>query len=164
MFGFLNFFSNRAAFHRYEAVILEKVGSNLKAEAAARLRSQMDKINKIQRLFDGEEVDLYQIKDGKAEFDDECRFPDRSDEVLWATVDLIHPQKRAKLKAEVWLVKGRLFALEFSSSPKKYFAGLNIKKYEPELKNLKILFDPMIPSEKKGRTSKKDKGIRLQNP
>lgn len=135
-----------ADFYPLESRILDEVKSRLSAESGAQLQRQIEVINKIQRLSDGKETNLYQMRHGKPAFDDSLRFPYGADEALLASIDLTGPDKRAKLKAEVWLAKGRLFSLVFKKSPKQFFAGMDLKSVQPEIANVKIWFDPMHPS------------------
>lgn len=134
-----------ADFYPFESRILEKVKSRLNAESGKRLQRQIEVVNKIQRLSGGKEVNLYQMRHGKPVFDDSLRFPDAADEALLASVNLIDSNKRAKLKAEIWLAKGRLFSLVFNKPPKQFFAGTSLKAIQPEIADVKIWLDPMRP-------------------
>jgi hypothetical protein len=146
MMGLLDFLlSGRADFYPFEMRIIDAVKSRLDDDAATRLQRQIEVINKIQRLADGKEVNLYQMRGGKAVFDDERRFPDAADEALLASVNLTGPDERANLKAEVWLAKGRLFSLVFNKPPKQFFAGMNLTVAQPPITDVKIWFDPMHP-------------------
>lgn len=135
----------RADFYPLEKRILEEVQSRLHAEGRTRLQRQIEVVNKIQRLSDGKEVNLYQMRHGKQAFDDSLRFPNAADEELLATVTVTGPDQRAKLKAEVWLAKGRLFSLVFNKPPKQFYAGTSLKAVKPEIADVKIWLDPMRP-------------------
>lgn len=146
MMGLRDFLlGGRADFYPFEMRIIDAVKSRLDDEAASRLQGQIAVINKIQRLSDGKEVNLYQMRGGKALFDDNRRFPDAADEALLASVNLTGPDERANLKAEVWLAKGRLFSLVFNKPPKQFFAGMNLAAAQPHISDVKIWFDPMHP-------------------
>lgn len=146
MAGLLDFLvGGRAEFYPFETRIIEEVKSRLDNDGASRLQRQVEVINKIQRLTDGKEVNLYQMRHGKPAFDDSLRFPGATDEALLASVSLTGPDKRTKLKAEVWLANGRLFSLVFNKPPKQFFAGANLKSVQPEIATVKIWFDPMHP-------------------
>lgn len=131
-------------FYPFEALILGKVKSHLPAESSRRLQLQLAVINKIQRLSDGKEVNLYQMRHGKPAFDDSLRFPAGTDEELLASVNLTGPN-RLQLKAEVWLAKGRIFSLVFNKPPKQFFAVKNLRTVQSEITDVKIWFDPMRP-------------------
>lgn len=139
-------FGGRAAFfYPFETRIIEEVRSRLGAEASVRLQSQVEKINKLQRLANGKEVNLYHMLHGKPAFDDNLRFPDASDEALLASASLICSEKPTKLKVELWLAKGRLFSLVYNKPPKQFFADADLKSVRPEIVDVKIWFDPMHP-------------------
>ena len=146
MMGLLDFLlGDRAVFFPFETRIIEEVKSHLVVDARTRLQRQVEVINKIQRLSDGKEVNLYQMRHGKPAFDDSLRFPNAADEELLASVNLVGSDKNAKLKAEIWLAKGRLFSLVFNKPPKQFFEGVNLKSVQPEIVDVKIWFDPMHP-------------------
>ncbi len=146
MAGLLDFLlGGRADFYSFETRIINEVKSRLEDGGASQLQRQVEAINKIQRLAKGKEVNLYQMRHGKATFDDSLRFPDAADEALLASISLTGPDQRSKLKAEVWLAKGRLFSLVFNKSPKQFFAGANLRSVQPEIADVKIWFDPMRP-------------------
>ncbi len=113
------------------------------AGTGIRLRRQIEVINHIQRLYDGKEVDLYQMRFGKAAFDDSLRFPDAADEVLLASVSLKLANIEATLKADVWLAGGRIFSLELNEAPKRYFAGIKLREAQPEVVEVKIFHDQL---------------------
>lgn len=119
--------------------------SRLEDDASSRLQAQIAAINKIQRLSHGKEVNLYQMRRGKAVFDDDLRFPDADDEALLASVNLTGPDQRANLKAEIWLAKGRLFSLVFNKPPQQFFPRMSLNVAQPHISDVKIWFDPMHP-------------------
>ena len=132
-------------FYPFESRVLDEVTSQLDAESGVRLQRQIEVVNKIQRLSNGKEVNLYHMRHSKPAFDDNLRFPHTASEALLASVDLARPDKRAKLKVEVWLAKGRLFSLVFNKPPKQFFAGTSLNAVRPEIANVKIWLDPMQP-------------------
>ena len=138
-----SFLGGSTPFYPYESRILQEVSACLDGESAATLRNQIKVINKIQRITDGKEVNLYTMHHGKALFDDRLRFPNQSDEALLATVRIIEKRTRANLKVDLWLAKGRLFSLVFNKPPKLFFAPESLKNVQPEIGNVKIWFDPM---------------------
>src|SRR5947209_1421714 len=113
-------FGHRNRFYPFEVSVIEAIKSRLDVLAATRLQNQVDRVNKIQRLTEGKEVDLYTMANGKPSFDDSLPFPEADGEALLATVRLVHPEGAAMLKAEVWLANGYLFSFLFDKSPKHF--------------------------------------------
>lgn len=143
MEGLLNVLMGvRPEFYPFEVRIIEEVKSRMDNDSASRLQRQVEVINKIQRLADGKEVNLYRMLRGKPIFDDTLRFANAGDEALLASVILTGADKRAKLKADIWLAKGRLFSLVFSKPPKLFFAGMNLKSVQPDIIDVRLWFDP----------------------
>jgi hypothetical protein len=134
---------NRNQFYPFEACVIEAMKSRLDPEAASRLQAQIDSINKVQRLTDGKEVNLYRIAHGKPAFNDGLRFPQGEEEALLGTVHLTHPGSPATLKAEAWLANGRLFSLVFDKPPKRFFAGHALDAARPEVADVTVWMDPM---------------------
>lgn len=134
-------------FYPFEIRMIEEVKNRLEGEGASLLQRQLDAINKIQRLAEGKEVNLYQMRFGRAAFDEKLRFPIADDEALLATVSLLDQHTRSKLKIEIWVVKGRLFSLVFNKSPKQFFAGLSLNSVQPEISDVKVWFNPMRASD-----------------
>ena len=146
MAGLLDFLlGSRANFYPFEKRIIEEVEARLNSEGCSRLQQQVEAINKIQRLADGKEVNLYQMRNGKPAFDEKLRFPDGRTEALLASARLVHPENGTKLEVKIWLVKGKLFSLEFNKSPKQFFVDSSLDSIQPEIIDVKIRFDPMHP-------------------
>jgi hypothetical protein len=134
MFNLLDFLlDGEGKFYPFERRILEEVICRLGTQNGLLLQRQIDIINKIQRLRGGKEVNLYQMRYGKAVFDDNLRFPNAPDEVLLACVNLRLPNDPMKLKVKVWMVQGRLFSLEYNKPPNQFFAGISLKDAQPEI-------------------------------
>lgn len=130
----------------FETLAIDAVTANLPADSAQRLRSQLERINKIQRLADGKEVNLYFMRGGKPVLDDELTFRHVGDETHLATVRLLETGRGTKLKAEVWLARGRLFSLLFGTAPKQFFADSSLEKARPEVFDVHVYFDPLRPA------------------
>ncbi len=79
---------NRNRLYPFEARVIEAIKSQLGSDAATRLQAQIDSVNKVQRLTDGKEVNLYRVAHGKPAFDDSLRFPQGEEEALLGTVHL----------------------------------------------------------------------------
>ncbi len=85
---------------------------NLDANRAGKLRERMARINLVQRLDDGREVNVYEMRDGKPVIDRSLRLNDVEGEKLLAEFRLTTVEG-AKNRGKVWLVDGRFFSLEF---------------------------------------------------
>jgi hypothetical protein len=134
---------NRNKLYLFETLVIEAIKSRLDPEAATQLQAQIDSINKVQRLTDGREVNLYCIAHGKPAFDDRLRFPHGEEEALLGTVHLAHSDTPGTLKAEAWLANGRLFSLVFDKPPKRFFAGQALDTVRPEAADVTVWMDPM---------------------
>jgi hypothetical protein len=141
----LHVWFNSGDLYQFEKLIIHEVKRRLAQDGGERLQMQFDTINKVQRLSEGKEVNLYCMRRGKAMFDDDLRFPYAADEALLATVSLSNSSGGPKLKAEVWLAKGRLFSLVFNKPPKQFFEGSSLKQVKPNIADIKIWLDPMRP-------------------
>lgn len=132
----------------FEVSAIEAVINRLDRRSGARLRQQIEAINKVQRLTGGKEVNLYRMSHGKAIFDDGLRFSGVEEEKLLASVSLVPSVgNKTPLKIELWLANGRLFSLLFNKKPKEFFSGDQLRAVQPRIVDVKICFDPMLPSE-----------------
>jgi hypothetical protein len=113
---FAKLFGSGSQLSELERLVLNCVSDRLDASTAALWNRQVQLINKIQRLPEGVEVNFYRMKNGRPSFDDKLAFPNRTDELLVAKVQLGLPSLRARLTASVWCVKGFLFSIEYESS------------------------------------------------
>jgi hypothetical protein len=124
-------FRSRSKLSFIETQIVEAVALALPADAAAILRNQVSLINKVQRLDRDREVDFYHIENGKPVFPDAMLFPNRAEEFELARVHLTDVATGHQTKAVVSLVKGHLFNIEFSHTPRD-LPGENGLKIEIE--------------------------------
>jgi hypothetical protein len=141
LFGWL--FGSASRLNPLELHIINAAKGGLTEEAALLLQQQVDAVNMVQRLSKGKEVNLYSMRRGKAVFDDVLRFPATADEAHLATVRLRHPEKRATLRSELWLAKGRLFSVLFSIPPKEFLERFDARSILPTMTEVSIHFDPM---------------------
>lgn len=140
----LNFLlGHNSDFYPFERQILEIVAARMECQDGVRLKRQIDAVNHIQRLRNGREVNLYQICNGKVAFDDNLRLSNTADELNMASVTLRLAGNRKNLRVVVWMVKGRLFSLEFSESPKKFFAGSSLLATDSEIIDVEIHCDQL---------------------
>src|SRR5215212_6862478 len=69
-----------------EKVVLGCVRDHLDARIAKLWDSQVQAINKVQRLPEGVEVNFYRMKNGRPSFDETLAFPNKTTELLIAKV------------------------------------------------------------------------------
>lgn len=98
-----------------EKTVLDCVKGHLDARMEELWDRQVQAINKVQRLPEGIEVNFYRMKNGRASFDENLAFPNKTTELLAATVQVELPGVR-KLTAKVWCVKGFVFSIEYDGS------------------------------------------------
>ncbi len=106
-----------------EALIKELLDNVLITDTKAKLKSQIEGINHVQRLSDGKEVDLYCMRGGKPYRDDSQRVVAPTVEFKFASISFKPSNTNEKLKVDFWLVEGMLFSLTFSKSPKPYLSN-----------------------------------------
>lgn len=135
-------FGRKASFYPFELVLLQAAEAALGGEAGRRLAAQVVAVNKIQRLGDGREVNLYQMRGGGPAPDPGLAFP-TGEEIKLASAVLAAPQG-GRMKAELWLVRGSLFSLEFSKAPAAFF-GPDWKQAVPTVEEFKLWLDPLQP-------------------
>ena len=110
-----------------ETRILDCVRARLDERIAVLWDKQVQAINKVQRLPDGVEVNLYRMKGGRPTFDADLAFPNKTEELPLAKAEIKLANAAQKLVARVWCVNGFLFMIEYEVSV-KYFeeaAGLD---------------------------------------
>lgn len=111
-----------------EKLILTSVGSKISERLRPIWDEQIQAINKVQRLPEGVEVNFYRMKGGRPTFEAELAFPNKTEELQLARVEIKLTNARQKLVAQVWCVKGFLFSIEYQGGV-NYFeeaAGLDI--------------------------------------
>jgi len=96
--------------------VVEAVRARIGPEAGRRLAAQVDAVGHVQRLSDDREVDLYPTRRGVQVRDDGSAFANRADELRLATATL-HADGLTT-RVTLTAVRGHLYQLEFSSSPK----------------------------------------------
>ena len=99
-----------------EILVLGSIQNQLSSDAKDIWDKQISKINKVQRLPEGVESDFYSIdlKNGKATFDETLKFPNKTEDLLLATVTLKFENE--SIDIDVYCVKGRVFCLNFRGS------------------------------------------------
>lgn len=114
LFGTLNRLSD------LEARLLNCVRARLDDRMVVLWDKQVQMINKVQRLPDGVEVNFYRMKDGRPSFDADLAFPNKTEELELARIEIKLANTSQKLRARVWCVNGFLFMIEYEGSV-KYF-------------------------------------------
>lgn len=101
-------------FSRLEAALLDEVGRHLNMDRADRLRCRIERINLVQRLDGGREVNAYALENGKPVFDESTRLIDEDDAQRLATFSFVDGNQITYTGA-AWLINGQLFSLEFDN-------------------------------------------------
>jgi hypothetical protein len=135
-------FGRKCALYGFESDVIQSIKASLAPGAASQLQRQVDSINKVQRLTQGKEVNLYHMNRGRVAFDDRLRFPGLQSEALLATARLVHPDRAATVKVDAWLANGRLFSLIFDKPPQQFFVGHSMDSIRPRVADVRIWFDP----------------------
>lgn len=99
-------------FKPLEKKILDGVIAQLDAERAGKLSERIARINLVQRLDGGREVNVYEMKNGKPVIDSSLRLSGAEGEMVLAEFSLT-AALGARNDGKVWLVDGRFFSLEF---------------------------------------------------
>lgn len=133
----------KSRLNRIESQIIEAVAAALHGKAGDLLRSQVALINKVQRLDGDREVDFYHMEKGKPTFLDAVLFPNRAEELELAKLRVSDPTTGHGTKAIVSAVKGRLFCIEFSHTPR------DLRRADNLLIEVEYLGDPMNAQPKK---------------
>jgi hypothetical protein len=121
----------------------------LEPPAAALFGRQVESIEMVQRHLGGVEVNFYPTRRGRQRHDPEIAFPNRSEELLLATVTIVGPMGTGK--ARVYVVLGHLFQITFGEKPH----GLG-KSAALRVGSVTIHVDPMNPAVDPGITNRLD--------
>lgn len=97
-----------------EWLVLNSVKDRLDARIGALWDEQVRAINKVQRLPEGVEANFYRMRNGRPNFEEKLAFPNKTEELLIARVQIGLPNVPERLTADVWCVKGFLFSLEYN--------------------------------------------------
>ena len=124
-----------------ERRLIDILIENLQPEAGMILLKQYKQINYVQRFSKDKEVNFYRIKNCKPYLDKTIQFPNNQSVLRIASILFNVKSVPKTYRADMWLVRGYLFSIEFNQSPKK------IGNNEIELKEIKLLADPMAKPE-----------------
>ncbi len=95
-----------------EEQVLDGVAEQLDSDRARKFRESVARINLVQRLDGGREVNAYEMRSGKPVLDEAPRLTDADGEKALAEFKLT-TGVGAENTGKVWLVDGRFFSLEF---------------------------------------------------
>ncbi len=136
-----------ARLHPFERRALDALKAKMSSAAAAKLATQLDSIDRIERLTEGKEVNLYSKRWTTPARGDGDRFPDRESEAPLAAVWMTRVGSSARLKVEVWLADGHLFSLGFAMPPAAFFESKDLDAVDVEIVDVTIWRDPMAPGD-----------------
>ena len=125
-----------------EKIILNSVRKQLAEDVRFKWDSQVNAINKIQRLPGGVEVDFYHIKNGRPSFNEDLRFPNNVEELHLARVQIELPDFESKLVANVWCVRGFVFSIEYEESASYFEEAYGMESLPNFYVNTEMLADP----------------------
>jgi hypothetical protein len=100
------------SFMPLEKQVLDAVAQQLDQGRAAMLRQSVARINLVQRLDGGREVNTYEMRNGKPVLDEAPRLSESSGEAVLAEFSL-STSSGAQNRGKVWLVDGRFFSMVF---------------------------------------------------
>ncbi|MBB3813107.1 hypothetical protein FHT12_001997 [Xanthomonas campestris] len=100
---------------RIDRLVLDSIGGGLPMPERELWNLQISRINKVQRLPQGVEVNFYRISKGKPTFDAAIAFKNRTQELMVAS--LIIKSCNQELTAKVWCVRGFIFSIEYGAAP-----------------------------------------------
>ena len=97
----------------YEMAVVEAVARELEAEAAEKLRRRARAVNRVQRLIGGEDITLYQMREGRPLFPTETAILDQPGSIRFARVEVRAVDPRSRLRATLFLHNGNLSDIDF---------------------------------------------------
>ncbi|MBO9857260.1 hypothetical protein LN565_04130 [Xanthomonas euvesicatoria pv. euvesicatoria] len=111
----MKIFKRNSSLSRLERLVLDSIAGRLPVSERELWSLQVSKINKVQRLPQGVEVNFYRISRGRPTFDDEIAFKNRTQELMVAS--LVIKACNQELAAKVWCVRGFIFSIEYEGAP-----------------------------------------------
>lgn len=121
----------KSIFFPYEKAILDSVAVQLNEEAREIFNRQINLYNRVDRLTNNREINMYFIKWFKSRNNEIIQFPLIIPEIKLAKSKVMFKNDKgeilAKIPCEVWLVSGHVFSMHFKSSPTQFI------KYEFEV-------------------------------
>ena len=99
-------------FTEFESKVLSALSDVLTPTEMERLHERVKRINLVQRLDGGREVNAFAMQGGKPVLDEDTRLDASTGEKALAKITIEGPAGTANA-AQVWLVDGNLFSIEF---------------------------------------------------
>jgi hypothetical protein len=130
-----------------ERILVDALVATLSPEAGSIVTRQVQAVNRVQRHANDKEVNLYRIRRGRPSREGLPLFPIALPEVKLATITYRIIGEANSSRVDFWIANGRLFSLGFQETPKKISAG------EVEIRDVKLLVDPMAPATAADRRS-----------
>ena len=111
-----------------EKAILEAVADSIPSEARPKIRRQIQSINRVQRILDWTEINLYCARRGKVAWPDEAMFDNQGEFEL---AKLPFSAAGREFESTLWCVGGHVFSLVIRPSIKPFCfeipAGLTVE-------------------------------------
>jgi hypothetical protein len=145
--------SRRPLLSPLEKRLVDALADHLTAEARLLLSKQIEYFNFVRRDSDDKEVNFNHIERRKSVFDPTLLFPVAAEEVRLGRISFVTPDKPKPFRVDFWIVHGHLFSLEFNESPR----GINADNIE--IRDVRILADPMTPQAAEPRRSKEPEAL-----
>jgi hypothetical protein len=101
-----------SGFTEFESKVLSALSDVLTPTEMERLHERVKRINLVQRLDGGREVNAFAMQGGKPVLDEDTRLDSSTGEKALAQITIEGIAGTAN-KARVWLVDGNLFSIEF---------------------------------------------------
>ena len=104
----------RGSFNALERAILEEVQRAIPERVRRAFAQRLISINMVQPILGGQEINLYERRNGKVLFGDKERVVSTDAPILIATVELHSVEEPSCLTASLFCVNGVLTSLEFN--------------------------------------------------
>lgn len=121
-----------------ERKLIQAVAEQLTTEAKSLLYAQIERVDYVQRLTQGKEVNMYCMKANKRGPEQSLLFPLNQEEVKLAVVEFTSSASSKPFRATFWVVRGYVCSIEYNLTP-KYVTDSNMT-----ITKVKILIDPMV--------------------
>lgn len=157
MWNFLSWLKPAEVFTLLERDILDAVVEAMNPPVRHHFRAQLDVINRVQRLTQGKEVNLYCLHSGRPDFPERLLFPVR-DELELAKVDFTADDRNIRNSASVRMVGGRLFSLVFAKPP-----GRTVNHARVHVERVRLRADLFLDGDQAPGTARNGDGLDSHN-
>jgi hypothetical protein len=138
--------TRRGRWFPFEQQMLDRLVSQLPETSGQVMKQQLSLVRSIVRGPGYREVYIYFKRGGNTNVDHVPMFVDQSEQVLLATGKLKRDNSKSVLRADFWLVHGRLFEIAYGKSPRQFFKTRNLDSAHLSSVDIVIQSDPMINS------------------